>query len=80
MIREAIEDFVLSEAKAFTIIEPKSFLTHLKILLKCKRDNVIIPKANAPLNGILKRAEEMKAELKKELRESKSTVHMSLNM
>lgn len=80
LIDEAIGNFVLYEAKAFTIIESKSFLMLLKILLKCKRGNVIIPKADAPWNGILKRAKEMKVELKKKLSKSNFSVHMSLDM
>ncbi|BBM99603.1 hypothetical protein Mp_1g22340 [Marchantia polymorpha subsp. ruderalis] len=80
LIREAIENVVLSEAEAFTIIESKLFLKLLKILLKCKRDNVIILKADALRNGILKRAENMRSELKKELSKSNFTIHMSLDM
>lgn len=47
LICETIKNFVLCETKTFTIMESKSFLTLLKILLKCKRDNVIISKADA---------------------------------
>lgn len=61
---------MLSEAEAFTIFESKSFLTLLKILLRCKRDNVIIPKIDTLQNRIFKRVKEMKAELKKKLAKS----------
>lgn len=60
----SIENFVLFEAKMFIIIESKSFITLLKILFKCKRDNVIIQKL-MPFEQILKRAEKMKVKLKK---------------
>lgn len=56
---------MLSKAETFTIIESQSFLTLLNILLKCKRDNIIILKADVLQIDIFKRAEEMKAELKK---------------
>jgi hypothetical protein len=80
LIREAIENFVLTEAEAFTLIESESFLTLLKLCLKCKRDNVFIPKADALRNGIVKRVNKMKVDLKSAIAIGSSAVHLCLDM
>lgn len=52
LIREDFENFILSETEAFTLIQSESFLTFLRVCLKCKRDNVYITKAEAFPNGV----------------------------
>ena len=52
LIREAIENGVLSETEAFSVIESTSFLTRLNICLTCKHENVYIPKADTLRYGI----------------------------
>jgi hypothetical protein len=61
------------------IIESQFFLTLLKMCIKCKRDNVRFSKADALRNGILKRAERMKTELKEEILKNDSAVHFCLD-
>jgi hypothetical protein len=80
LIREAIENFILSETGAFTVIESEAFLTILRLCLKCKRDNVFIPKADALRNGIIKRVSNMKEALKSKITKSESAVHLCLDM
>ena len=80
LIRECIEDFVLSETEPFTIIESQPFLTLLKLCLKCKRDNVFLPKADALRNGVVQRTENMKTDLKETLAREETAVHLCLDM
>jgi hypothetical protein len=79
LIREAIENFIMSELEPFTIIESEPFLTLLKLCLKCKRDNVFLPKADALRNGILKRADHMKGELVQLMAKDSAAVHLCLD-
>lgn len=80
LLREAIENFVLSEIEPFTIVESEPFLTLLKLCLKCRRDNVFLPKADALRNGIMKRTENMREELKKLMANDNTAVHLCLDM
>ena len=63
LLREAIENFILTQTEAFTIVESEAFLTVLKICLKCIRDDVFIPEADAIRNGLIKRVESMKSDM-----------------
>ena len=80
LIRESIEDYIISETEPFTIIGSQSFLTLLKLCLKCKRDNVFLPKADALRNGIVQRTEKMKTDLKETFAKDRTAVHLCLDM
>ena len=54
LVRIALENLVISETEAFTIVESEAVLTLPKLCLKCKRENIFIPKADALRNGIIK--------------------------
>jgi hypothetical protein len=50
----------MAETEPFTIVESEASLTLLKLCLKCNRDNVFIPKADAFRNGVVKRTDALK--------------------
>ena len=80
LIREGFENFIIAEMEPFTLVESESFLTLLKLCIKCKRDNVFVPKADALRNGVMKRSDKMKEELKQVFANSDSVVHLCLDM
>eukprot|EP00474_Spongospora_subterranea_P005608 CRZ06066.1 hypothetical protein [Spongospora subterranea] len=80
LIREGIENFVMAEMEPFTLVESETFLTLLKLCIKCKRENVFIPKADALKNGVMKRTLKMKEDLKKSFSNASSAVHLCLDM
>ena len=80
LVREAIKNFILSETEPFSVFDSEAFMTLLKLCLKCKRDNVFIPKEDALRNEIIKRVEKMKVDLKDLIASSGSFVHLCLDM
>ena len=80
LIRECIEDFVISETEAFTIVESQPFLTLLKLCLKWKRCNVFLPKADALRNGVVQRKENLRTDLKETLAREESAVNICLDI
>ena len=69
-----------SEIYPFTIIESELFMTLLRLCLICKRYNVFFPKAYALRDGIMKRTEMMKEELKQMMANESTAVHLCLDM
>ena len=71
--------FLVAEMQTFILLKSESFIQLLRLCLKCKAGNLFLPKADAICHNVLDKVNDIKEQLKQELRLQFTKIYLSID-